>query len=336
MSLRTVPFSREARIKYYARAALTKRHAVVDDEAYRLWYYDKGQNPVPRRFYGYTSIGAARGTPGAIQNYYRDLDALLPPRVGVLFQHGDVWTSMRTVCVTKTRPVECQQNVLLPLNWGRHLGTIPHARHYDIPFHEKDDKIVWRGATTGWWRGQRRELVVRWAKNENPLIDVGVSQVVQRVGDAGVFLKPKLSIQEQLRSKFILSVEGNDVATNMKWIAASNSVLVMPAPTICSWVMEDHMTPWVHYVPVAHDFSDLEDKHRWCLEHPQECERIALEGKEYISQFENFADQQEIAREVLRVWSRNVKLELPPGATVGSGVVNAYARQTVAEKPPGV
>jgi|APGre2960657444_1045066.scaffolds.fasta_scaffold160485_2 hypothetical protein len=35
---------------------------------------------------------------------------------------------------------------------------------------------------------------------------------------------------------------------------------------MCSWLMEDRLEPWVHYVPVAPDFSNLTEAVDWCEE----------------------------------------------------------------------
>ena len=34
----------------------------------------------------------------------------------------------------------------------------------------------------------------------------------------------------------------------------------MKPPVVESWLMEGLLKPWVHYVPLAHDFSDLNQK----------------------------------------------------------------------------
>lgn len=44
------------------------------------------------------------------------------------------------------------------------------------------------------------------------------------------FLKPSLSIRQQLGYRYLVSVEGNDVASGLKWMLASNSTVLMPPP----------------------------------------------------------------------------------------------------------
>ena len=47
-----------------------------------------------------------------------------------------------------------------------------------------------------------------------------------------------MTINEQLHYKFILCSEGNDVASNLKWVMSSNSIAVMPKPKFETWFME--------------------------------------------------------------------------------------------------
>jgi len=49
--------------------------------------------------------------------------------------------------------------------------------------------------------------------------------------------------------------------------------------------MEDQLEPWVHYIPLAQDFSDLEEKTRWCLVNLDKCEAIGIAGRCFIRQF---------------------------------------------------
>jgi hypothetical protein len=66
-----------------------------------------------------------------------------------------------------------------------------------------------------------------------------------------------LSIFEQLRHRFILCIEGNDVASNLKWTFYSNSIAVMPRPACETWFEEGRLVPGVHYVECRPDFADL-------------------------------------------------------------------------------
>jgi ABC-type nitrate/sulfonate/bicarbonate transport system substrate-binding protein len=52
--------------------------------------------------------------------------------------------------------------------------------------------------------------------------------------------------------------------------------VTMPA---IDW-FQTFLTPWIHYIPVATDLSDLEKLWEWAEAHPQHAQRIAAAGAE--------------------------------------------------------
>ena len=80
-------------------------------------------------------------------------------------------------------------------------------------------------------------------------------------------------------------MEGNDVASNLKWVMSSNSLAVMTRPTCETWFMEGQLRPDYHYVEVKEDFSDFEDKLKYYIAHPEKAEEIIAHAHEYVSQF---------------------------------------------------
>ena len=50
--------------------------------------------------------------------------------------------------------------------------------------------------------------------------------------------KAKISKKELLKHKYLLSMEGNDIASGLKWMLLSNSVVFMAKPEHESWAME--------------------------------------------------------------------------------------------------
>jgi hypothetical protein len=228
----------------------------------------------------------------------------------IKFISCDVNTDYKNYIITKTRPINSKNNILMNLNINRHWDGIEKVKNNDISWKNKDDKLIWRGTTTGKWSSSigRKALVSKYYNHPNQNIDVGLSFIVQNVDykEENKYVKNIIYIQEQLKSKYIISVEGNDVATNLKWILYSNSVVIMPKPTIESWIMESKLIPWYHYVPVKNDFTDLEEIYKWCINNSKKCEKIALNGKEYINQFLDEKNEEEITNELLKRYFKNV------------------------------
>lgn len=183
---------------------------------------------------------------------------------------GDIRHVPEVPTFLKSRPISAgnQNSVLLKLDQLRHYYFIPDTK----PWREKKDSAVWRGVCH---REHRQQFVAQFF--DSPLCDVG--------GTGGVgnpqHQKPFMSIPDQLDFKFVLSVEGHDVATNLKWIMASNSLCLMAKPKFETWYMEGTLQAGVHYVELRDDYSDLEEKIAYYLAHPSAAEAIINNAKAY-------------------------------------------------------
>jgi hypothetical protein len=92
-------------------------------------------------------------------------------------------------------------------------------------------------------------------------------------------------MQEQLESRYIISIEGRDVATNLKWIMASNSLCLMPRPQMETWFMEGTLIPDVHYVELTSEFSNLDEKIEFYDKYPEAAEVIIKAAHDYVAKF---------------------------------------------------
>jgi len=212
-------------------------------------------------------------------------------------------------------------SILLKLNTNRHFAPIHNLKVVDIPFEKKKNSLVWRGVTTGYGFDSdqkphptsRQNLVERYCFHPNKNIDIGYSGLTQaaklKKSYYGQFLKNQMSMRQLLEYKYILSVEGNDVASNLKWLLASNSVVFMPKPYIESWILESHLKPYYHYIPVANDFSDLQVQLQWCNEHQKECKQIVKNANEYMKMFLDEENEKKIISSILEKYVRNVRFE---------------------------
>ena len=210
-----------------------------------------------------------------------------------LFQFGDV--SQSVPFITKSRPIG-GRNIILPLNIPRHWAPVFKIKEYDIPFNFKKNKIIWRGAATG--KDKRVNLV----ENYYNIYNVGFTKFLQsyKGNRNSIFIKNKMNLSEMLKYKYLISVEGNDVASNLKWILASNSVCLMPKPINESWLMEGKLIPWIHYVPIKNDFSNLKEIYNWCLQNEENCKQIIKNSQKFIKQFLNNNKEEIIINEILK------------------------------------
>lgn len=235
-----------------------------------------------------------------MQNFYRLYKNFAKgnPDPKFLFFPGDVNHTAQLPILTKTRPSgKPGMGVLLPFNIPRHWAPINEVESSDIPFNMKKNRAVWRGAATGMYK--RAPLVEKYYNKESfddgfPIdIDVGFTNfATQNVTDYPgrqdpKMVKNRIDIPDLLKNKYLISVEGNDVASNLKWILSSQSVCIKPPARTVSWLMEDRLVPWVHYVPVRQDFADLREKLEWCRTHPLKCQEIIKAANDYMNRFKS-------------------------------------------------
>jgi len=241
----------------------------------------------------------------------------------------------------KSRPLWDNMYIPLPVSRRKLWDPLREVRKHDVPFSHKKDILVWRGQLSGMlgkpFGGPfRQELLARYMLSNNPAIDVKPifnSQTMKLINKKFLYsrlpheyikrnsIKQPDSIRGLLQSKFLLAVEGNDVASGLMWMLYSNSVVFMSNPTVTSWALEGYLFPWQEYVPVHHDFHDLEEKLTWCMEEgTYVCEQIAKKGQIFVQQFQSEKDEENLVRRILELYGSKVQfwtdgnLELLSGA----------------------
>lgn len=190
---------------------------------------------------------------------------------------GDITYVPSEPSIVKTRPIggDNANSVLMKLDRVRHFIFVDDHMSWS----EKLPMAIFRGKVQA--KQARLTLMERYFGHE--LVDAG--DVCSHNDTHPEWVRPKLTLEEQMRYKFVLAIEGNDVASNLKWLMSSNSVAVMPRPRYESWFMEGTLKPGVHYIEVADDFSDLPDKISYYLDHPSETEEIIRNAHAYVAAF---------------------------------------------------
>lgn len=194
-------------------------------------------------------------------------------------EFGDVVHIPETPSILKSRPIsdDNQNSVVLKLNRVRHFVYIKK----DKPFQEKKNKLVFRGKVT--YKEQRRKFFEMYFNH--PMCDLGDTQ--QKKINPDEWKVKKTSIHYLLEYKFILAIEGIDVASNLKWVMSSNSLAVMPKPSFETWFMEAKLIPNYHYIEIKPDFSDLEERLNYYIEHKEEALQIIKNANQYVKQFQD-------------------------------------------------
>jgi hypothetical protein len=277
-----------------------------------------------------TRIGDAGSTAGYMS---RDLEKRgTSPRIPVIkkfhtaFQGGmgQATAMTKESCVTGPRPMS--DNIVWRLKSNRHFGSIPSAALVDIPWQDKKRMAVFRGVLTGarpkgFFEKEMSEMdrcmslrrcKLAYNSVNSTIVDARLvarlvafpKQVVVTDLDEVQVFGNRLSLAEMLQFKAIIMLEGNDVSSGFKWALYSNSVVMAQLPTTSSWAMEDMLEPWVHYIPLNIDLTDVEEKMQWVIDNDKEADMIAKRGslwiKDLLYHTDAERDEEAVFDEILR------------------------------------
>jgi len=191
------------------------------------------------------------------------------------FKFGDVTFIPEEPAIVKSRPIRGNNSnsVILNLDKVRHFMFLNDKKD----FRKKKNMLVGRNVA-----GQAHRIKFLEMYINHPLCNVGK---INDDDNHHNLLRERLTIEEQLNYKFILCLEGNDVASNLKWVMSSQSLAVMPVPKYETWFMEGTLIPNYHYVLIKDDYSDLEERMEYYIKHTDEAREIIKNAHHYIEQF---------------------------------------------------
>jgi hypothetical protein len=267
------------RFFHHKAQSLINRHPILNVEHQaRLDYYCK--LIVPFQLRDSIRLDQFRSHPKS--TYFLDFYPYIrafPSTSQFLTLFGDVVSIPDQPSFVKSRPIHGanQNSVLLKLDAIRHFTFVNDAQS----FRKKRPALVWRGRLHLDSAKERRLDFLRDFTGK-PGFDIGHINKGEVFPE---FRRERLSIQDQLNFKYILSLEGVDVATNLKWIMSSHSLCFSQKLKFETWYMEGLLQPGVHYVEIADDFSDVEQKIEYYENNPDEAEQIIANANAYTRQF---------------------------------------------------
>jgi hypothetical protein len=224
--------------------------------------------------------------------------------------------------------ISSSEQKLHPIIWklqtDRHFSRLSKVAANDRSWNSKLPKAIFRGAMTGFHKTTehnssstndaeveqclaipRCRLVYLHANST--LLDaalVNTFHIVPNITGGIQLVAPRETLKSLLKYKAMVFLEGNDVSSGLKWGLYSKSVVLMPIPTVTSWAMEELLEPWVHYVPILPDGSDVIEQIQWVLDHDDQAatisQRATLWMYDLVFHPDAASDDQAIYREILQ------------------------------------
>ena len=93
-----------------------------------------------------------------------------------------------------------------------------------------------------------------------------------------------LTSEEQANYKYIVNVDGHVNAFRLSLELSMGCVVLLSDSKYRTWYRR-YLVPYVHYVPVKEDLSNLFDQIRWCRENDKKCEEISLNAKSFYETY---------------------------------------------------
>ncbi|KAJ3063548.1 HemK methyltransferase member 2 [Podochytrium sp. JEL0797] len=218
----------------------------------------------------------------------------------------------------------CYKDILLPgeyhISEARKLQHFADP----VAWESKHPVLFWRGSTTGGrytdetpWKQFHRTRLLDWeaefagrlpdrvcdvgkrgscsamitGRGDRVVVDVGIHAASNM--DLGFIEKHRVhkmypyksyvSHLKTMKNKYLLVVDGNSWPGRLQWYLGSNSVVLYNG--IFVDYMMGGLEAWRHYVPVAMDFSDLQERLEWLESHDAEARQISQNAQEYVKRF---------------------------------------------------
>lgn len=141
-----------------------------------------------------------------------------------------------------------------------------------------DDRIFWIGADTHF----SRRLLQALARDYPEIIDAEIMEWDRNAPGGQRSKTRQVSLSDHARYKYLIDCPGWGYSARTKWLLATGRpVFIVDRTSIEHW--HEEMEPWVHYIPVAADLSDLLQHWQRLEQEPDLYHKIANEARAFAS-----------------------------------------------------
>ena len=125
--------------------------------------------------------------------------------------------------------------------------------------------------------------ITKWNLRPRKIMDQPYLQLIDPKQIPFGLVSP-LTPEEQANYKYIVNVDGHVSAFRLSLEMSMGCVILLAESKYRVWFRR-YLKPYVHYVPVEEDLSNLYTQIMWCREHDKECMQIALNAKRFYNTY---------------------------------------------------
>ncbi|KAJ7582876.1 glycosyl transferase family 90-domain-containing protein [Mycena floridula] len=219
--------------------------------------------------------------------------------------------------MTKISP--CFSDILVPSEFyysdSHWSPKYPHPNN--IAWSKKKAKLYWRGSASGGtisgpsFRNFPRFRLIDIGRNHSNLMDVALTKFSDFlcIDCDKAAIKKEYGIngkgaprEEGYQFKYLFDVDGNSFSGRYFGLLRTGSLVFKS--TIFEEYFNDWLKPYVHYIPVLPDMSDIVEKLEWAVDNDEEAHRIQETGRQFAERVLTDAQNDCYFFLVLLEWAR--------------------------------
>jgi hypothetical protein len=163
------------------------------------------------------------------------------------------------------------------------------------PWEKKKEILFFRGSDTGCgnsrpWLEYPRPKLVSLSLQRPDLIDARFVNFLHKKelegwAFANGYMSGFVKMDKNPKYKYLMNIDGNCAAApRLPLLMHSNSVIFKQESPSIQWFY-DKLKPYVHYIPVRDNLSDIFQKILWAQAHDEECREISERAQKFARQY---------------------------------------------------
>lgn len=159
-------------------------------------------------------------------------------------------------------------------------GVLNTFKQYWIKWEDRKGIALWRGGCSGLGNDSVRIRTVK-TLIDYPYADVKLNKYwYENKNIPYNYFADKVDLKEFFNNKIFLIIDGNIIASNHMWGFATGCVPFLISNAKC-WFSE-FLKPFVNYIPIKYDLSDLIEKIEWVRNNDELAEKISKNALEFV------------------------------------------------------